>query len=314
MDLRQLGKSGITVSAVGLGGNNFGARIPLEETHRVLDAARECGVTLIDTADAYGRQFGMSEEALGEALAGRRNAFVLATKFAVNPLGFDKPPRTDAAYVEQAVEDSLRRLRTDVIDLYQMHFSSADVPISETLQALDRLVRAGKVRAIGCSNMDAAQIEEAARTAQELGITAFVTCQAEYSLLWRSAEDEVLPALRRQGMSLLPYFPLASGLLSGKYTPGAPPPPGSRAKAPGLVSKYDTPANHALIAGLEGFARDRGRSLLELAFAWLLAQPEVASVIAGCTSGDQVRANAAAGEWSLLADEKTAVQGLLDAG
>ena len=307
MQKRQLGASDIAVSIVGIGGNNFGGRTDLATTARILDAARDLGVNFIDTADMYGGHFGASEEVLGEVLQGRRGDFILATKFGINPTGF-KPILADPAYVASALEACLRRLRTDTIDLFQLHFPSATVPILDTLDALDKAVRAGKVRAIGCSNLSAEQLAEAAGISGAHNLPAFITNQCEYSLIWRKPEADIIPRMRELGMSFLPYFPLASGLLSGKYTRGAPPPPGSRgAKAPALLSKYETPENLDLIDRLTAFAAARGHSLLDLAFAWLLADPLVASVIAGVSSGEQLAANVAASAWQLTAEDRAAL-------
>lgn len=314
MQKRQLGTSGIAVSVVGIGGNNFGGRTDLPTTARILDTARELGVDFIDTADMYGGHFGASEEVLGEVLQGRRDQFILGTKFGLNPDTRNRQPiLADPAYVASAVEASLRRLRTDVIDLYQLHFPSATVPILDTLDAMGKLVSAGKVRAIACSNLSADQLAEAAGVSKAHGLPAFVANQCEYSLIWRDPEADIIPMQKQLGMSFLPYFPLASGLLSGKYKRGAPPPPDSRgAKMPKLLGKYETPENLDLIDRLTAFAADRGHSLLDLAFGWLLADPAVASVIAGVSNSAQLSANVAAGEWQLSAQDRAALGLILE--
>ncbi|MBA3054740.1 MAG: aldo/keto reductase [Sphingomonadales bacterium] len=314
MQTRELGTSGIAVSIVGIGGNNFGGRTDLVTTARIIDTALELGVDFIDTADMYGGHFGASEEVLGEVLQGRRNKFVLGTKFGLNPGTRNlRPVLADPAYVVSAFEASLRRLKTDTIDLYQLHFPSETVPILDTLDALDKLVRAGKVRAIGCSNLSAAQLAEAAGVADANDLAPFVTNQCEYSLIWREPEADILPAMARLGISFLPYFPLASGLLSGKYQRGAPPPPNSRgAKMPALMSKYETPENLDLIDRLTTFAAERGHTLLDLAIAWLLADPRIASVIAGVSNGEQLTANVAAGGWQLSAQDRASLNTLLE--
>jgi aryl-alcohol dehydrogenase-like predicted oxidoreductase len=289
---RPLGDSGIEVSAVGLGCNNFGRRVDAAGTKAVVDAALEVGVTFFDTADVYG--VGDSETFLGAALAGRRDRVVLATKFG-HPTSVDAPAaRGGRAYIRRAIEASLRRLRTDRIDLYQYHRPDGITPIEETLGALDELLREGKVRAIGSSNFSAAQVVEADDVAKERGWTRFVTAQNRYSLLEREAERELLPMCERLGIGVLPYFPLASGLLTGKYRRGETPPEGTR-----LHSRQETLTDDAFdhVEAFERYAAERGRTLLEVAIAGLLAQPAIASVIAGATKPEQVRANAAAAEW-----------------
>ena len=311
MQQRQLGTSDIALSIVGIGGNNFGGRTDMPTTVRILDKARELGVNFIDTADMYGGHFGASEEVLGEVLQGRRSDFILATKFGMNPAGRTEPILADPAYVVTALEASLRRLRTDTIDLYQLHFPSATVPLLDTLDALDKQVRAGKVRAIGCSNLSAAQLAEAAGAASANGLASFISNQCEYSLIWRKPEADILPMQRQLGMGFLPYFPLASGFLSGKYKRGAPPPAGSRgAKSPALLGKYETPENLDLIDRLTAFATARGHSLLDLAIGWLLSDTNVASVIAGVSNGEQLAANVAAGQWQLTEDDRAGVAAL----
>ncbi|MCW2790570.1 MAG: aldo/keto reductase [Aeromicrobium sp.] len=293
---RTLGSSGIVVSATGIGCNAFGTRIDLDRTRAVVDAAFEHGVTLFDTADSYGR--GQSEELLGAALVGRRDEVVVATKFGrdmggVN--GDDGGRRGSAAYVRTAVEASLRRLRTDHIDLYQLHTPDPATPIEETLGALTELVKEGKVRAIGSSNLQAWQVVDADWISRTHGLAAFATAQNEYSLYNRTAEVELVPACLDRGVGILPYFPLAYGLLTGKYRRGEQAPSGSRLEA---QSDRLQGADWDRVEELQGFASARGVSLLELAIGGLAAQPAVSSVIAGATGPEQVAANAAAARWT----------------
>ncbi len=295
MDTRKIGS--LDVSIAGLGCNNFGWRIDAATTAKVVDAAFDAGVNFFDTADIYGG--GQSEEFLGRALRSRRKQAVIATKFGMKMDENRHGARPE--YVMQAAEDSLRRLGTDYIDLYQLHQPDPSTPIADTLEALDRLVRAGKVREIGCSNFSAAQLREAAAAVKQ-GRARFVSVQNEYSLLHRDPEAEVIPECERLGVAFIPYFPLASGLLTGKYRRGQPPPPGSRGQA-GFGPKVFTDRNLEIAERLTAFAESRGHTLLELAVSWLLAQPTVASVIAGATSPEQVKANAAATGWKLSADE-----------
>jgi aryl-alcohol dehydrogenase-like predicted oxidoreductase len=298
MKLRQLGNSGLQVSIVGLGCNNFGWRIDVDASRKVVDRALELGVTLLDTADIYGN-LGGSEAALGEILGARRKEIVLATKFGI---AMDKEERLKGAsrrYIMHAVEASLKRLKTDWIDLYQVHRPDPLTPTEETLGALDDLVRQGKVRYIGCSNYAGWQVADAAWTARDRRFNSFISCQDEYSLVMRDIERELLPAMQHFGLGLLPYFPLASGLLSGKYKRGALPEGARLAAVPGLGQRYLTEENWRKVDALEPFAKDRGHSLLDLAFAWLLARPAVASVIAGATTPEQVEQNIKAAEWEL---------------
>jgi aryl-alcohol dehydrogenase-like predicted oxidoreductase len=296
METRRIGS--LEVSVVGLGCNNFGSRLDADGTARVVDAALEAGVNFLDTADIYGK--GRSEEFVGRALEGRRERVVLATKFgmAMDDRRKGAPPE----YMRQALDDSLRRLRTDWVDLYQLHQPDASVPIADTLGALDELVKAGKVREIGCSNFSAAELREAENAAR-LGGARFVSVQNEYSLFAREPEREVLPECRRLGLAFIPYFPLASGLLTGKYRKDRPVPQGTRITAGGRFAGALSDENLDRVERLATFAESRGHTLLELAFAWLLAHPEVASVIAGATSPEQVRANAAAAGWRLSAED-----------
>ena len=304
--------AGLTVSLVGLGCNNFGIRCDEQRSTEVVHAALDAGITLFDTADIYGGK-GRSEEILGRALGARRDEVVVATKFA-NPMDASGERQgASARWIVRAVEDSLRRLGTDRIDLYQQHVPDPTVPIEETLRALDELVRSGKVREVGHSNFSVAQIDEAAEVASSEGLTPFATAQDELSLLRRRALDEVLPACERHGLGMLPYFPLASGVLTGKYRRGEPPPPGTRlAGAPEeRRARALADAELVVVEQLEAFAAERGATLLELAFAWLAGLPTMASVIAGATSPEQVRANVAAGAWSLDAADRADLDALL---
>jgi len=304
---RPLGDSGLDVSVVGLGCNNFGRRVDLEGTRAVVDAALEQGVTFFDTADIYGGG-GASEELLGEVLEDRRDQVVLATKFGMD-MGDGQGPRGSRQYVLNAAEASLRRLGTDVIDFYWYHQPDGVTPIEETLGALEELVQAGKVLAIGASNFSAAQLDEADAVARQGGLTRFAAVQNEYSLLVREAERDVLPACRRLGISLIPYFPLASGLLTGKYRRGQPAPPGTR-----LASREQVASDERfdLLEALEEYARPRGLTMLELAIGALLARPEVASVISGATKPEQVQANASAATWSPSQDDLAELERVLE--
>jgi aryl-alcohol dehydrogenase-like predicted oxidoreductase len=297
MTYRPLGDSGLMVSAVGIGCNAFGRRVDLDGVRDILDAAQEVGVTLLDTADVYGGE-GASEELLGEALAGRRDDFVVATKFGMDMQGANGPDRGargSRAYVRRAVEASLRRLRVDHLDLYQYHEPDGVTPIEETLSALTDLVREGKVRYVGVSNVSGWQVADADWTARSSGLERFVSVQNRYSLLDRTVEADVVPACERFGLGVLPYFPLEYGLLTGKYRRGEAAPVGSRASA--TASPWLEDADWDRIEGLEKYAEQRGVTVLDVAVAGLAAQPAVASVISGATRGDQVRANAAALRW-----------------
>src|SRR4051794_24209129 len=290
MNHRPLGDSGIEVSVLGLGCNNFGRRVDLEATRRVVDATLEEGVNFLDTADIYGGG-GASEELLGEVLEGRRERVVLATKFGMD-MGDGKGPRGSAAYIRDAIDASLRRLRTDHVDVYWYHQPDGVTPIAETLGALDELVRAGKVRAIGCSNFSAEQLDEAHAAARDDGLAHFVAVQNEYSLLRRGIEDEVVPAALRLGMSIVPYFPLASGLLTGKYRRGEPAPDGTRlAGRDRLASDEEWDRLEALAA----YADERDPGMLEGAIGGLAAQPGGASGIARGAKAQQGPPHARAG-------------------
>jgi aryl-alcohol dehydrogenase-like predicted oxidoreductase len=297
MRYRPLGNSGLVVSVVGLGCNNFGRRLDVAQTRAVVDAAIDSGVTLLDTADIYGGA-GRSEELLGEALAGRRDQVVLATKFGSQPADMGYGPAAGAkggrAYIRRAVEHSLRRLRTDYIDLYQIHTPDPVTPVEETLTALSELVQAGLVRYIGHSNFSAVQIAAAAAAARELGTVPFISAQNHWSLLERQAELEVVPTAIEYGLGVLPFFPLANGLLTGKVRRGSGPVEGTRlAERAGYITedKLDK------VEALAGWAEQHGTTMLEIAIGGLAALPGCTSVIAGATSAEQIRANAQAGEW-----------------
>jgi len=303
MQERNLGRSGLRVSLVGLGCNNLGGRLDAAGSQAVVHKAIDLGVTLFDTADIYGDRGG-SESALGDILGVRRKDIVLASKFS-GPM--DQSGRLKGGsrrYVMSAVEASLKRLKTDWIDLYQFHFPDALTPIEETLRALDDLVRQGKVRYIGCSNMAAWGVVDSLWTARSAGVCAFTSCQDEYSLLFRKHEAELIPAMSAHGLGLLPYFPLASGLLTGKYKRGQAIPAGTRfARAASFEQRYMNERNWERLAGLEAFAQKHGRTMVELAFSWLAGRPVVSSVIAGAMSPQQIEANVAAVQWALSAAE-----------
>jgi aryl-alcohol dehydrogenase-like predicted oxidoreductase len=303
MEFRNIGS--LKAGAIGLGCNNFGWRIDEKSSAEVVAAALDCGIQFFDTADVYGS--GQSEEFLGRALAGRRKQVLIATKFGAKLDEQRRGARPD--YVRRAAADSLRRLRTDYIDLYQLHWPDPETPIADTFGALNDLVREGKVREIGCSNLSAEQLREA-ESAVAPGAARFVSAQNEYSMIKRDAEKAVLPECERLKLAFLPYFPLANGLLTGKYRPGAPLPAGSRAEA-GWGPKVFTEENLATAESLRTFAEGRGHTLLELAFSWLLSRPALASVIAGAKSPDQVRTNAAAGDWRLTPGDLKQVDGIL---
>ena len=300
---RRLGASALDVSIVGLGGNNFGGRIDFAATSRVVHKAIELGINLIDTADSYGNRGG-SEEELGRVLGDKRKQIVLATKFGMPMDDTGGLKGASRSYIMRAVEASLRRLNTDWIDLYQLHQPDPQTAIEETLRALDDLVRAGKVRFIGCSNLSAQQIVEAQETARRHGLTAFVSCQDEYSLLVRDIERELGPTAKAFGLSILPYFPLASGMLTGKYKRGAALPPGSRLlKNARHAQRFASERNWRVVGELEAFAASRDHTLLELALGWLLRDSVVASVIAGATTPAQVEQNVRAAGWTLSPED-----------
>jgi aryl-alcohol dehydrogenase-like predicted oxidoreductase len=303
MRKRRLGTSALDVSVVGLGGNNFGGRIDAQASERVVHKAIAIGINLIDTADSYGNKGG-SEEALGRILGGKRKDIVLATKFGLPMDNAGTLRGASQGYITHAIEASLTRLRTDWIDLYQLHRPDPQTPIEETLRTLDELVRQGKVRYIGCSNLSAQQVIAAQDTASRQALAAFVCCQDEYSLLARGIERELVPMAKARGLGILPYFPLASGLLTGKYRRAAPLPPDSRlAKNQRHAQEFISDRNWRIVDELEAFATRRGRTMLELAFGWLLRDPVVASVIAGATTADQVEQNVAAANWIPTAED-----------
>jgi aryl-alcohol dehydrogenase-like predicted oxidoreductase len=299
---RTLGEGRPEVTVVGLGTNNFGARCNYEQTLAVIDAALDEGVTLFDTADIYTQ--GTSEEFIGRALEGRRERVVIATKFGKPMEERPDESRGTREYIRWAAEQSLRRLRTDVIDLYQMHEPDPSTPIEETLGALNELVQEGSVRFIGSSNFSAAQIEQADRVARENGFARFVSAQNHYSLVERDVEDEVLPACESLGIGMLPFFPLASGLLTGKHRVGETPTEGR------LAGREVPDERWARVAALQAFADARGLSLLQVAIGGLAAMPAVSSVIAGATKPEQVRANVEAGAWEPSADDLAELKAL----
>jgi aryl-alcohol dehydrogenase-like predicted oxidoreductase len=305
MRSRRLGTEGPEVAVVGLGCNNFGRSVGLEGTRAVVDAALDAGVTLLDTADVYGDKGG-SESLLGEVLEGRRDRVVLATKFGQD-MGDGTEARGSRAYIHKAIDASLQRLRTDVVDLYQYHTPDKITPFEETFGALDELVRAGKVRHVGHSNLDAAQVEEVDVICREHGFARPVSAQNQYSLLRREAEEELLPACERLGIGVLPYFPLASGLLTGKYRRGEPRPQGTRLSDREAVF---TDEMFERLEALEAFAKERGRTLLQVAVGGLLGQPAISSVIAGATKPEQVRANVDAANWEATAEDLSALNSL----
>ena len=312
MEYRNIGASGLQVSAVGLGCNNFGMRIDMETTQAVVDKAIDLGINFFDTADVYGGD-GKSEQFLGKALGARRNSVVVATKFG---MAMGQGPYTSGAsrkYIIAACEASLRRLGTDYIDLYQLHTPDAKTPIDETLRALDDLVRAGKVRYIGSSNFSGWQAVEAHYIAEAAGLAKFISAQNEYSLLFRGIEGDLAPVALKYGVGVLPYFPLASGFLTGKYKRGQEAPAGTRFgewfKGP-YGARTINDRNFDILEKLEAFAGARGKTVLELAMSWLACKPYVPSVISGATRVDQVEENAAAGSWKLTAEEMAEVDAL----
>lgn len=311
MEERQIGHSGLRVSVTGLGCNNFGTRLDAEGSRAVIHAALDAGITLFDTAESYGDT--RSESLLGEYLGPRRRDIVLATKFGWAPTGA-KPGGGSRRYIMRAVEDSLRRLRTDWIDLYYLHKPDPMTPIEETLRALDELIRQGKIRYAGCSNLAAWQLTEAHFTAKLHGLNGFICAQDEWSLLVRGIERDLVPAARAAGLGVVPYFPLASGLLTGKYRNGATPQGTRLERNAGLANRFATAANRAKADQLADFAAARGHTLAELAFAWLLGRPAVPSVIAGASSPGQVAENVTAGNWVLSAEDLAEIDRITGAG
>ena len=309
MQQRHLGKSGLKVSVVGLGCNNFGGdRIDLEASRKVIHRALDLGVTLFDTADVYGNR-GESEKIIGECLGDRRKDIVLASKCGLPMDDAGTLKGASRRYILSAVDASLRRLRTDWIDLFMIHRPDPLTPIEETLRTLDDLVTAGKVRYIGCSTFPAWQVVEAQWTATHHRLNRFVTCQDEYNVLKRGIESELLPAMHAYGLGLIPHTPLAAGLLSGKYRRNAPMPAGARmTREKRQAERWINDANWAAVDRLAALSEARGHSLLELAMSWLASRPLVASIIAGATSPDQVELNARAVEWPLTQDDLAAIE------
>lgn len=313
MEYRNLGRSDLKVSALGLGCNNFGGRLDAEASKKVIAKALDIGITLFDTADSYPMgKFGVSEEIIGDALGARRKDVVLVTKFGYPVDDPSRKPGGSRGYVMSAVEESLKRLKTDWIDLYYYHKPDPHTPLDETIQAMEDLISAGKVRTIGCSNFTAAQVNDSARIADELGAHRFISAQEQYSLLVRDIEKEVIPALKAHGMGLLPYFPLAGGLLTGKYKKGASLPEGARlTRVPLFADMFLTERNVEIVDGLAHFADRRGHRLIDLAFSWLLAREPVASVIAGASTPEQLEDNLRAiSAWTLSEEDLAEVDRL----
>ena len=310
MKYRSLGKSGLKVSAIGLGTNQFGGKVDAGTTKNIIHAALDMGINFIETADVY--QEGRSEEFIGRALEGRRQDALLASKVYYEVGEGPNDRGASRQHIMDGVEASLRRLRTDHIDLYQIHAWDIDTPIEETMRALDDLVRAGKVRYIGASNFNTWQLVWANSLAERNGWTKFVSIQPHYHMLERGIEQELVPASAYFGIGILPYFPLAGGFLTGKYSQDQPAPSGSRGESSEYVQRYMTTNNYMILDKLKAFAHEHNRSLNELAHAWLLVQPQISSVISGATSVEQVQANAAAADWELVEEEVVKVNGLFD--
>ncbi|HMO95564.1 MAG TPA: aldo/keto reductase [Tepidiformaceae bacterium] len=310
MEYRHLGRSGLQVSVVGLGCNNFGMRCDFDQSEKVVNHALDAGITLFDTADVYGGQ-GKSEEFLGKILKGKRDQVIIATKFGMKMGEGPHKMGGSRKYIMSAVEDSLRRLQTDYIDLYQMHRPDAETPIEETLRALDDLVTSGKVRYIGSSNFNGWQTAEAHYIAQQRGYTPFISAQNEYNLLDRRIEAELVPACNKYGLQILPFFPLASGFLTGKYRQGQDLPAGTRlANAGPMAARVLTDKNYEMLNKLEEFAEARGKTMVDLAIGWLASLSHVGSVIAGATRPEQIDQNVAAGGWRLTAEELAEVDAI----
>jgi aryl-alcohol dehydrogenase-like predicted oxidoreductase len=311
MKFRNIGRSGLRVSVIGLGCNAFGGRIDFDASRAVVEKALDLGITLFDTADIYGDRGG-SETALGKILKGKRDGIVLASKFGgpMDDAGFAKG--ASRRYIIQAVEASLRRLQTDRIDLYQLHFPDPATPMEETLRALDDLVHQGKVRYIGNSNLSAWQVADAHHLARQLNTNAYISCQNEFSMLVRDAQEELLPAAHAFGLGVLPYFPLAGGLLTGKYARNAAAPQGTRFHTQRqLGERYSTDANFEIVERLKSYADSKGHALVELSINWLLSQPCISSVIAGATKPSQVEQNVSSSDWELTAQEAEEVDTLI---
>ena len=303
MEYRNLGSSGLRVSLVGLGCNNFGMRLDLEQTRAVVDRAFDLGITLFDTADMYGGRGG-SETQLGKILGHRRKDIVLASKFGMAMSDDGTKIGASRRYIMSAVEDSLRRLKTDWIDLYQLHQPDPLTPLDETMQALDDLVTQGKIRYIGCSNLPSWQVVESQWISKSMGLNRFVSCQDEYNILNRNVEAELIQAMQKYGCGLLPYFPLASGLLTGKYKRTKMPEGARLTDMPTFANRiYLTDENFDIVDNLHKFANKTGHSILELAFGWMASRPTTASIIAGATKPEQIDANVAAVNWVLSQSE-----------
>ena len=307
MEYKNLGNSGLRVSVVGLGCNNFGRRCDQAATTAVVEKALDSGVTLFDTADVYGPR-GLSEEFLGVALKGKRREAIIATKF-MGPMGEGTLwSGASRRYIFDAIDASLKRLDTDYVDLYQIHFPDVNTPIAETMRALDEVVRSGRARYVGCSNFAGWQVVEAQWVARSGHFSEFVSAQNQYNLLDRRIERELVPAANAYGLGVLPYFPLASGFLTGKYKQGEAPPEGTRlAAGGGMADRVLTEGNFETLQKLESFAESAGHTMLELAIGWLASQPHVSSVISGATKPEQVEQNVAASEWKLNAEEMAKV-------
>jgi len=310
MQYRGLGNSGLKVSTIGLGTNQFGGKVSLEGSKNILAAALDVGVNLIDTADVY--QGGRSEENIGTALKGRRDQALIATKVFFKVGEGPNDLSASRQHILAGVEASLRRLQTDYIDLYQIHRWDVDTPIEETMRALDDLVRAGKVRYIGASNFSSWQLIHANAVAELRGWTKFVSIQPHYHMMEREIEKELVPACKYFGIGILPYFPLAGGFLTGKYQEGQPAPEGSRGESSEYVKRYMTSERFAKLTLLITFAEEHDHTINELAHAWLLAQPMVSSVISGATKVEHIQANAAAGDWELTPEEVAEINEILD--
>jgi len=309
MEYRQLGSSGVRVSVIGMGTNQFGRKVEQEAVNEIIDAALELGINFIDTADVYGE--GESETTLGHALKGKWNQVVLATK-AYAPMGEGPNDRGTSRYhLMNAVEASLRRLQSDHIDLYQMHRWDESTPIEETMRALDDLIRSGKVRYIGASAYAAWQLAKANLLAELNGWESFVTVQSHYHMLEREVEKEVLPYCQADNIGFIPYFPLAGGFLTGKYKRDEGAPAGSRGESSEYVQNYMSEANYTIVEQLTAWAQDHERTMAELAHAWLLAQPQVCSVISGLTQLEHLRANAKAADWVLPPQDVEAINKIL---
>ena len=311
MEQRNLGRSGLQVSVVGLGCNNFGMRIGPEAAEVVVNKALDAGVTFFDTAELYG--MGASEEMLGKALGDKRKDVVIGTKFGIAQGGLMAPGCGSRGYIMGAVDRSLKRLGTDYIDLYMVHFPDPKTPIEETIATLDDLVRMGKIRYAGLSNVAAWQVVEAQLLCEKMHAAPFISVENEWSLVDRAIEKEVLPAAQKYGAGILPYFPLAGGFLTGKYRKGEAMPEGGRlteGMLAGLAHKYITDRNWGILERAEGFAQERGHSVLDLAMSWLLSKPGVACVMSGATKPEQLEANIAAASWQLTPEEMSAVDEL----